>query len=98
MTDPRYPAHVPPALAEVLGQPPHNLYLWWTELRKAGVEIPRRYEGEVSAALHFLIPFAIRNGADWRSAAAEELLAIRDGKRFQPAEIGIVIDLGRGPC
>lgn len=98
MTDPRYPAHVPPALAEVLGQPPLELLLWWTGLRAAGVEIPEHYEGEASAALHFLIPFAIRNGADWRSAAADELLAIRDGKRFQPAEICIVIDLGRGPC
>ncbi|HKY80849.1 MAG TPA: hypothetical protein VJM09_05185 [Sphingobium sp.] len=85
----RYPAHVPSALAEVLGQPPYQLHVWWNALREVGVEVPTRYEGEVAAALHFLVPFAIRSPEDWRGAAAEELLRIRDGKRFTPQEIKV---------
>ncbi|HEX7852294.1 MAG TPA: hypothetical protein VF503_01200 [Sphingobium sp.] len=80
----RYPDHVPPALAEVLGMPPHELYPIWMALREVGIDVPRRYEGEVASALHFLIPFAIAFPDDWRGAAANELVALRDGKPFKP--------------
>ncbi len=89
MSADRYPKHVPPALAEVLGMPPMELYPIWMALREVGVEVPTRYEGEVSSALHFLIPFAISHPEDWRGAAAEELIALRDGKAFAPAVLTI---------
>ena len=86
----RYPAHLPPALAQVLGMPPQQLYPIWMALREVGVAVPPRYEGEVSSALHFLIPFAITHGEDWQAAAAEELIRIRDGGTFTPALISVV--------
>lgn len=88
----RYPDHVPRALAEILGQPPHELHVIWMALRQVGVDIPRRYEGEVAAALHFLIPFAISNPENWRRAAADELLRLREGGAFTPATISIAAD------
>lgn len=81
----RYPLHVPSPLAEVLGMPPHQLHPVWMALREVGVEVPERYEGEVSSALHFLIPFAIEHGVEWRGAAAKELIRLRDGGAFEPA-------------
>jgi len=85
----RYPGHIPRALAEVLGQPPHELQVIWMALRHVGVEVPERYEGEVAAALHFLIPFAISHPDKWRAAAANELRRLRDGGTFAPATIAI---------
>jgi hypothetical protein len=89
----RYPDHIPPALAEVLGMPPFELLPVWLALREVGVDVPTRYEGEVAAALHFLIPFAICAGSDWRAAAANELIRLRDGGAFAPAKLAVVIDL-----
>ncbi|MDX3908874.1 MAG: hypothetical protein QHC67_03550 [Sphingobium sp.] len=85
----RYPDHVPRALAEVLGQPPHELCVIYLALRQVGVEVPERYEGEVAAALHFLIPFAISHPENWRAAAADELLRLRDGGTFKPAKLAL---------
>lgn len=79
----RYPDRIPPALAEVLGMPPHELYPWWSALRLAGIEVPRRYEGEIASALHFLIPFAITSPATWRTDAIAELQRLKDGGAYR---------------
>ncbi|HEY0116251.1 MAG TPA: hypothetical protein VGB54_11055 [Allosphingosinicella sp.] len=93
----RYPDRIPPALAEVLGMPPHLLHPWWVALREVGVEVPRRYEGEVAAALHFLIPFAVNHPENWWQSAIAELQRLQRGGDFQlfvleakpaPAEAG----------
>lgn len=81
----RYPAYIPPALAEVLGMAPMSLHPWWMALRDVGVDVPTRYEGEVAAALFFLIPFAVDSPDDWRGAAIAELKRLKDGGEFQPA-------------
>ncbi|WP_156680045.1 hypothetical protein [Sphingomonas profundi] len=75
-----YPKEMSPALAEVLGMPPHRLYPVWQLMRGVGFDIAHRYEAEVAAALHFLIPLAIRH-EDWRSAADDELGRIRHAIR-----------------
>ena len=72
-----YPAELTPALAEILGQPPYLLHSVWMALREVGVEIKPRYEDEVAAALHFLIPFALEHGDDWRRHAADRLVAMK---------------------
>ena len=75
----RYPDHIPPALAEVLGMPPQALYRWWEALREVGVEVPKRYEGEVASALYFLIPFSLSDPEDWIGAAIAELRRLKAG-------------------
>lgn len=74
----QYPTELTPALAEVLGQPNYLIHPIWMALREVGVEIKPRYEDEMAAALHFLIPFALDHGDDWRRHAAERLLEMRD--------------------
>lgn len=86
----RYPDHIEPGLAEVLGMAPHELFPVWMALREVGVAVPRKYEGEVSSALAFLIPFAIEHGTDWRPAAASELLRLQGGGEFRPARFAVV--------
>lgn len=85
----RYPAHIPAALAQVLGMPPYELHPWFMALREVGVEVPAKYEGEISAALHFLIPFAISSPDDWRGAAITELERLKDGGTFTPATLQV---------
>ncbi|WP_294292610.1 hypothetical protein [uncultured Sphingomonas sp.] len=75
----RYPDRIPPALAEVLGLPPYQLWEVAMALRELGFEVPARYEGETGSALHFLIPIALSHPDDWRPAAAEELLRLKAG-------------------
>lgn len=72
-----YPVEMTPALAEVLGQPNFRLHTFWMALREVGVEIKPRYEDEAAAALHFLIPFALEHGDDWRRHAVDRLLAMK---------------------
>lgn len=85
----RYPGHVPAPLAEVLGMPPHALHFWWKALRDVGVDVPRKYEGEVAAALHFLIPFALLHGEEWRDRAIVELQQLNAGKPFRAATLSV---------
>ncbi|CAN5371104.1 hypothetical protein BH10PSE14_BH10PSE14_04670 [soil metagenome] len=80
----RYPAYLPPAVAEILGMPPYELHPVWMAMREVGIAVPTRYEGELSAALHFLLPFAIEHGDDWRTHAVNELERLRDGGTFAP--------------
>lgn len=72
-----YPSDLTPALAEVLGMPPYRLHPIWMALREVGVDVKPRYEDEVAAALHFLIPFAIEHGLDWQARAADRLLTLK---------------------
>ncbi|MDQ2763602.1 MAG: hypothetical protein M3Y22_09005 [Pseudomonadota bacterium] len=81
----RYPTYIAPALAEVLGMPPHELHPWWSALREVGVDVPHKYEGEVSSALYFLITFAVDHPDDWRKAAIDELKRLKAGGDFTPA-------------
>ena len=87
----RYPGHIPRGLAECLGQPPFELYAWWMVLRELGVDVPKRYEGETSAALHFLIPFAIQYPDNWEREARLEIGRLRDGGTFRPAQLTIAL-------
>lgn len=75
-----YPETLTPGLAEVLGMPPYELHPVWMALREVGQPIRKRYEDEVAAALHFLIPLAIEHGEAWRPAAANKLIAMRDAR------------------
>ena len=80
-----YPADMTPALEQVLGMPNFELHPIWMALREVGVQIPSRYENEQAAALHFLVPLALRhpNGEHpdgWQTAAAEELRRLKDGR------------------
>jgi len=72
-----YPTDLTPALADVLGMPNFQLYPIWVALREVGVEIKPRYEDEQAAALHFLIPFALEHGDDWKRHAADRLIDLR---------------------
>lgn len=72
-----YPKELTPALAEVLGQPNYLMHPIWMALREVGFAIKPRYEDELAAALHFLIPFALEHGLDWRSHAAVKLRELR---------------------
>lgn len=72
-----YPTELTPALAEVLGQPNYEMHPIWMALREVGFDIKPRYEDELAAALHFLIPFALDHGLDWRSHAAVKLRELR---------------------
>ena len=83
----RYPAYIPPALAEVLGMPPFKLHPWWMALREVGVAVPTKYEGEISAALYFLIPFAVNHPDDWLTPAIAEIKRLQDGGAFAPATV-----------
>lgn len=72
-----YPDQMTPALAEVLGMPNYRMHPIWMALREVGVVIASRYEDEMAAALHFLIPIAIEHGDDWRAEAARALKAMK---------------------
>lgn len=83
----RYPDYIPAPLAEVLGMPPYELHPWFMALREVGVDVPRKYEGEISAALFFLIPFAVSHPDDWRGAAIAELRRLKDGALYEPTVV-----------
>lgn len=85
----RFAPHIPEPVADVLGMPPFLLHTWWQWMRDAGIDVPRKYEGEVSAALYFLLPFAIRDGERWEDTAKLELIRIRDGAPFRPESLAI---------
>jgi hypothetical protein len=68
-----WPEELTPALQEVLGTPNFQLAPVWRELRRLGQDIPQHYEEEMAAALFFLIPFAIKHGADWWKMAVLEI-------------------------
>lgn len=83
MADLPYPAELTPELRDILGMPNFRLHPIWLALRAAGREVPEKYEDEMAAALHFLIPFALRHGADWRSHAAQAI----DDMQKAPADV-----------
>jgi hypothetical protein len=57
---------------------PHKLSGVATLLRDSGaVDIPRRYEAEMAAALHWLVGLAIRHGDDWGDPYKAELARMR---------------------
>ena len=74
-----YPAELTPALKEVLslGWTPWVLRDVWTVLRACGQPIATKAEEEGSAALHFLIPFALEHGDAWRAAVGERLRTMK---------------------
>ncbi|MDQ2762104.1 MAG: hypothetical protein M3Y22_00970 [Pseudomonadota bacterium] len=73
----QYPEQLTPALAEVLGMPNFRMHPIWMALREVGVVIEHRYEAEMAAALHFLIPLALEHGDGWQQAAAERLMQMK---------------------
>ena len=75
---PGYPHVLTPALADVLGMPNFRLYPIWMALREVGIQIERRFEAEQAAALHFLIPIAIKHGESWQQHAADRLIELRE--------------------
>ncbi len=81
-----YPTDLTPALAEVLGQPNYLMHPIWMALRAVGFEIKPRYEDELAAALHFLIPFALNHGLDWRSHAAVKLRELQAAHEASQAQ------------
>lgn len=87
----RFSAHIPEPIADVLGMPPFLLHVWWQWMREVGIDVPRKYEGEVSAALYFLLPFAIRDGINWEAAAKDELARIRDGAPFRSESLAVAL-------
>lgn len=71
-----YPQEITPALEEVL-----RLMLWSTApvaaaLRADGQDVPTQAEAEQAVALHFLIPYAIQYGMEWRQKAGADLSAM----------------------
>jgi hypothetical protein len=83
---PDYPSEMTPALAEVLGMPNFVLHPFWMALREVGVAIKPRYEDEQAAALHFLIPFALAHGDDWRRHAIERLKELKQQRDATQAQ------------
>lgn len=75
-----YPSELTPGLAEVLGMPNFVLHPFWMALREVGVIVKTRYEEEQAAALHFLIPFALEHGADWKRFAIARLAELHEQK------------------
>lgn len=73
----QYPDQLTPALAEVLGMPNFRMHSIWMALREVGVVIEHQYEAERAAALHFLIPLALKHGDGWQPAAAERLMEMK---------------------
>lgn len=77
----QYPEEMTPALREVLG----SLCFWCAPiagaLRAAGHDIAKRAEDEQAAVIHWLIPFALEHGDDWREVAQERLNAMRDAAK-----------------
>ena len=49
--------------------------------RAAGYEIETSAEAEQAFMLHWLIPFALEHGSNWRRAAAEEMRKILDAAK-----------------
>ncbi|MCI4653095.1 hypothetical protein [Sphingomonas aquatilis] len=72
-----YPQQLTSALAGVLGMPNFLMRPIWMALRETGQNIAPRYEDEMAAALHFLIPIVIEHGDGWQRAAADRLLALQ---------------------
>ncbi len=68
-----YPKEITPALREVLGMMCFELAPIAHGFRAAGHEIESKAEAEQAFMLHWLIPFALEHGANWRKAAAVEL-------------------------
>lgn len=71
-----YPKDMTPALREVLGMICFELAPLAHGLRAAGYEIEPRAEAEQAFMLHWLIPFALEHGDNWRQAAGAELAKI----------------------
>ncbi|HEY1750290.1 MAG TPA: hypothetical protein VGG29_03450 [Caulobacteraceae bacterium] len=70
-----YPAEMTQALKDVLGMHPGDSIMVVGAMRAAGFEIASRYEDENAALRHYLIPFALQHGDDWRSHAGADLVA-----------------------
>jgi hypothetical protein len=71
-----YPKEMTPALREVLGMMCFEFIKLVQGFRAAGYEIKTRAEDEQAFMLHWLIPFALEHGDNWRQAAGVELSKI----------------------
>jgi hypothetical protein len=49
----------------------------WMALREVGEPIATKAEEEAAAAIHFLMPFVLEHGLEWREKVAERLLAMK---------------------
>jgi hypothetical protein len=61
-----------PALAYVLGMHPGEVISVVGAMRECGFEVRHRFEDENAAVRHFLIPFVLEHGDDWRMPALAE--------------------------
>lgn len=68
-----YPAELTEPLAEALSMEFGQLAEIADRLRTADDKIPTGPDADVVHALHFIIPFAIRDGADWKKTARAAL-------------------------
>jgi hypothetical protein len=68
-----YPSELSPALAYVLGMGPGEAITLVRAMREVGFEIKHRYEDENAAVRHYLIPFVLEHGDDWRDYAIADL-------------------------
>lgn len=68
-----YPSEMTPALAYVLGMHPGEAINMVGALREVGFEIKPRYEDENAAVRHYLIPFVLEHGDNWRDHAIADL-------------------------
>lgn len=68
-----YPAELTEPLAEALSMEFGQLAEIADRLRTADDKIPTGPDADVVHALHFIIPFAIRDGADWKKSARAAL-------------------------
>jgi hypothetical protein len=90
MSSDRYPAWLPVGVAEVLGMPNFHLHPISLALREVGIDVPHRFEGEMAAALAFLLPIAIEHGVDWRAHASGELQRLKNGGLFVPPVLAVL--------
>lgn len=73
-----YPPEMSDALRDVLGMHPGHVITFVGVMRQAGYAINTRYEDENAAVRHYMIPFAINYGNDWRRRALEHLTYLRE--------------------
>ncbi len=52
---------------------PYGLAPVYANLRLGGMNIPHKAEAEIAAAIHYMMGFALRDGADWRRTMVADL-------------------------
>lgn len=68
-----YPAELTEPLAEVLSMEFEKLAQITARFRQVDDKIPRNPAADMAHALHFLIPYAVRDGERWKQTAHEAL-------------------------